>query len=43
MVFYCAVAAACGFLFLLYQKLASDRQLKMLVFSFLIFKSGFQK
>ena len=24
-VFYCAVVAACGFLFLLYQKLASDR------------------
>ena len=39
MVFYCTVAA-CGFLSLLYQKLTSDRLQKMLVFSFLIFKSG---
>ena len=32
-----------SFLILLYKKLASDRFLKMLVFSFLIFKSVFQK
>ena len=39
-VFYCAVTA-CGFLsFLYHQKLTSDCQLKVLVFSFLIFKSG---
>ena len=39
MVFYCTVAAS-GFLSLLYQKLTSDRFLNVLVFSFLIFKSG---
>ena len=39
--FYCTVAA-CGFLFLPYQKLTrSDRLLKVSLFSFLIFKSGF--
>ena len=39
--FYCTVAA-CGFLFLLYQKLIrSDRYLKVSLLSFLIFKSGF--
>ena len=39
--FYCTVAA-CGFFFLLYQKLTnSDRLLKVSLFSFLIFKSGF--
>ena len=39
MVFYCTVAAS-GFLSLIYQKLTCDRYLKVLLFSFLIFKSG---
>ena len=39
-VFYCAVTAYDFLSFLYHQKLTSDCQLKVLVFSFLIFESG---
>ena len=40
-VMFYSTVATCGFLSLLNQKLTSDCQLKVLIFSVLIFKSGF--